>query len=87
MLYALAMGACSMTYAVTFGHAVLYAYRIGLCHTKVRPLATAGVRGHGLRWDPCQGPKLLLRLWRLLAGHAAHTGRHDAFMSTACRSR
>ena len=36
MLYALAMGACSMTYAVTFGHAVLYAYRIGLCHTKVR---------------------------------------------------
>ena len=36
MLYALAMGACSMIYAVTLGQAILYAYRIGPSHTKVR---------------------------------------------------
>ena len=36
MLYALAMGACSMIYAVTIGQAILYAYRIGPSHTKVR---------------------------------------------------
>ncbi len=45
MLYALAMGACSMTYAVTLGHAALYAYRMGPCHTKARRLAMLLVRG------------------------------------------
>ena len=73
MLYALAMGACSMTYAVTFGHAILYAYRIGLCHTKVRRLPSIGLvpRATSL-WDLGPGfttTILQQEVLHLLLGH------------------